>query len=144
LDSLWGITLIILGILAAPSLILSRKPDADKILGKITPYQGWIGIIFCLWGIYGIIWSVMNIDLIAWFPVWWFTLLIGCVMEMILGFILGYGLIAKYIFSKSEEAQAKGAAIIAKLAPVQGTLGLIGIIVGIWVIVAFFLFYPRF
>lgn len=135
----WGITLIILGILAAPSLILSRRPDADKILGKITPYQGWIGIIFCFWGIYGIIWSVTTIPLIAWAPVWWFTLLIGSIMEMILGFILGYGLIAKFIFSRSEAAKEKGAAIIAKLAPVQGTLGIIGIIVGIWVIIASFL-----
>jgi hypothetical protein len=137
----WGITLIILGILAAPSLILSRKPDADKILGKITPYQGWIGIICCLWGIYGIIWTLMGIGWMAWRPVWWFTLLIGSIMEMILGFILGYGLIAKFIFSKSEAAKEKGAAIIAKLAPVQGTLGIIGIIVGIWVIIASFLPY---
>lgn len=137
----WGITLIFLGILAAPSLILSRKPDADKILSKITPYQGWIGIIFFFWGIWGIITSLLTIGLIGWMPIWWFTLLIGSFMEMILGFILGYGLIAKYIFSRSEAAKEKGAAIIAKLAPVQGILGLIGIIVGIWVIIASFLPY---
>lgn len=137
----WGITLIFLGILAAPSLILSRKPDADKILSKITPYQGWIGIIFFFWGIWGIITSILTIALIGWSPIWWFTLLIGSFMEMILGFILGYGLIAKYIFSRSEIAKEKGAAIIAKLAPVQGILGLIGIIVGIWVIIASFLPY---
>lgn len=136
-----GITLIFLGILAAPSLILSRKPDADKILSKITPYQGWIGIIFFFWGIWGIISSLLTIWVISIVPIWWFTLLIGSFMEMILGFILGYGLIAKYIFSRSEAAKEKGAAIIAKLAPVQGILGLIGIIVGIWVIIASFLPY---
>ncbi len=137
----WGITLIFLGILAAPSLILSRKPDADKILSKITPYQGWIGIIFFFWGIWGIISSLLTIWAISFVPIWWFTLLIGSFMQMILGFILGYGLIAKYIFSRSEAAKEKGAAIIAKLAPVQGILGLIGIIVGIWVIIASFLPY---
>jgi hypothetical protein len=138
---LWGITLIILGILAAPSLILSRRPDAEKVLSKITPYQGWIGIIFCLWGIWGIISSLLTMWAIAIVPIWWFTLLVGSVMEMVLGFILGYGLIAKYIFSKSEAAKEKGEAIIAKLAPVQGILGIIGIVVGIWVIIASFLPY---
>jgi hypothetical protein len=141
LDILWGVTLVILGILAAPSLILSRRPDAEKVLSKITPYQGWIGIIFCLWGIWGIIHSLLNMWAIAIVPIWWFTLLVGSVMEMVLGFILGYGLIAKYIFSRSEAAKEKGTAIIAKLAPVQGTLGIIGIIVGIWVIIASFLPY---
>jgi hypothetical protein len=138
---LWGITLIILGILASPSLILSRRPDAGKVLGKITPWQGWIGIIFFFWGIWGVISSLLTAWAIALVPVWWFTLLIGSVMEMVLGFILGYGLIAKYIFSKSETAREKGEAIIAKLAPVQGVIGIIGIIVGIWVIIASFLPY---
>jgi hypothetical protein len=78
---------------------------------------------------------------IALVPVWWFTLLVGSVVEMVLGFILGYGLIAKYIFSKSDAAREKGEAIIAKLAPVQGVIGIIGIIVGIWVIIASFLPY---
>jgi hypothetical protein len=138
---LWGITLIILGILASPSLILSRRPDAGKVLDKITPWQGWIGIIFFFWGIWGVISSILTMWAIALVPVWWFTLLVGSVVEMVLGFILGYGLIAKYIFSKSDAAREKGEAIIAKLAPVQGVIGIIGIIVGIWVIIASFLPY---
>jgi hypothetical protein len=138
---LWGITLIILGILASPSLILSRRPDAGKVLDKISPWQGWLGIIFFFWGIWGVISSILTMWAIALVPVWWFTLLVGSVVEMVLGFILGYGLIAKYIFSKSDAAREKGEAIIAKLAPVQGVIGIIGIIVGIWVIIASFLPY---
>ncbi len=60
---IYGITLIILGILAAPSLLLSKKPNAKELLDKITPYQGWIGLGFCFWGLWGIIQALLNIDL---------------------------------------------------------------------------------
>ncbi len=136
----WGITLILLSLLAAPSLFLSKKPDAARLLAKITPYQGWIGLIFCLWGIWGIISALLSVGLVALWPIWWFTWLIGSIIEALLGFLLGYGLIAKYVLSKSEAAKAKAEQILAKLAPVQGTIAIIGIIVGLWMIIASFLF----
>lgn len=37
---IWGITLILLSILAVPSLLLSKRPDARELLEKIEPYQG--------------------------------------------------------------------------------------------------------
>jgi len=39
---IYGITLVLLSIIAVPSLILSKKPDAKELLKKIEPYQGWI------------------------------------------------------------------------------------------------------
>ena len=47
----YGIQLILLSIIAVPSLILSKKPNAAELLAKIEPYQGWIGLIFCIGGI---------------------------------------------------------------------------------------------
>ncbi|WP_346883374.1 hypothetical protein [uncultured Algibacter sp.] len=136
---IYGITLIILGILAAPSLLLSRKPDAQELLNKIAPYQGWIGLIFCIWGIWGIIQVVLNISLLSTLPIWWITWLAATVILAILGFILGYGMISKLLLSKNEQAKEKGEALLAKLAPIQGKLGLAGIIIGIWVIIATFI-----
>jgi len=49
-------------------------------------------------------------------------------------------MINKLLLSKNEEAKKKGEALLAKLAPIQGKLGLIGVIVGIWVVVANLLF----
>lgn len=135
-----GITLIILSILAVPSLILSKKPDAKQYLDKLAPYQGWIGLVFCLWGIWGIISAVLGIGILAKWPIWWITWIAGSGVEAVLGFILGFNLISKYILSKNEQAKAKGEEILAKLTPVQGTLGLIGIGVGIWTIIASILF----
>jgi len=135
-----GITLLILGILAAPSLVLSKKPDAAELLGKMAKWQGWIGFIAFLWGLWGIIWTILAIGWIAYgLPVRWFTWLICNIIELVLGFMLGYGLIAKYALSKSEAAKEKGAKVLAKLAPMTGTLAIISLIFGVWTIIAFFL-----
>lgn len=128
---IYGLTLIILGILAVPSLILAKKPEAKELLDKITPYQGWIGLVFAFWGVWGIIDCIIHIGWLTSFPIYWIIWLLVSVVEGALGFILGYGLIVKYVLSKNETAKEKGAQLLLKLAPLQGTLGIIAIILGI-------------
>lgn len=137
---IYGITLILLSIIAVPSLILSKKPNARELLEKVEPYQGWIGIIFCFWGIWGIVSAVLNIGWLTSAPIWWGTLMAGSVVEACLGFLLGFPLINKLFLSKNEKAREKAASVRAKVAPRQGQLGILGIIVGVWMIVASFLF----
>ncbi|MGJ8659197.1 hypothetical protein [Cellulophaga fucicola] len=138
---IFGITLILLGILAAPSLLLSKKPNAQELLDKITPYQGWIGLGFCVWGVWGIISSVLNIGWLTTFPIYWITFLAVNVLLAALGFILGYGMINKHLLAKNEEAKAKGEVLLAKLRPLQGKLGMAAIALGIWQIVTSILFF---
>ncbi|QXP55975.1 hypothetical protein H0I25_18255 [Cellulophaga sp. HaHa_2_95] len=137
---IWGITLVLLSIIAVPSLILSKKPNAKELLEKIEPYQAWIGMVFCFWGIWGIISAVLNIGWLTVAPIWWITFLAGNIVSATLGFMLGFGLINKYVLSKNENAKEKADAIRAKIAPKQGKLGVLGLIVGAWMIVASFLF----
>ena len=136
----YSIILIVLGVLAAPALLLSRKPNAQELLDKIAPYQGWLGVVFCFWGLWVTIRAVLGIALIKYFPVLWITWLAIGVLQAVLGFILGYGLINKLILSNSEEAQAKGQRLLAKLTPVQTKLGLASIILGVWGIVSYLLY----
>lgn len=138
---IYGITLIVLGILAAPSLLLSKKPNAQELLDKITPYQGWIGLVFCLWGVWGVISAILNMGLLASWPIWWITWIASSAIQAVLGFLLGYGMINQLLLSKNEDAKKKGEQLLQKLAPLQGRLGMIGIFVGVWVIVASFMFY---
>jgi hypothetical protein len=128
---IYGIALIILGILAVPSLLLSRKPDAKEYLDKITPYQGWIGLVFCFWGIWGIISAVLNMGWLTTWPIGWILWISVSVVTAVLGFLLGYGMINKLLLSKNEEAKEKGAALLAKLAPLQGKFGVAAIILGL-------------
>ncbi|MEE9364771.1 MAG: hypothetical protein V3U92_19395 [Cellulophaga sp.] len=137
----FGITLILLSIIAVPSLLLSKKPNAKELLEKIEPYQGWIGLILCFYGIWGIVSSILNLGWITSFPIWWVTLLAGSIVQAALGFMLGFGLINKFFLSKNEAAKEKAILIREKLAPKQGKLGIIGLCVGAWMIVASILFF---
>ena len=132
---MWLVTVAMLvagGLLAASSLIIARKPDAKQLIDKLTPYQGWIGIVLFFWGIYDTINLIRFIG-----PLFQASLvraiffLVAVPTELLLGFLLGFGLITKYALSKNETAMAKGQAIRAKLAPIQGILGIVGIIVGL-------------
>ncbi|WP_221412355.1 hypothetical protein [Dysgonomonas sp. 520] len=125
-----------MGILAVPSLILSKKPEAKELLDKITPYQGWIGVVFCFWGVWGIISCILNLSYLTSFPVYWIIWLLVSIVEAGLGFIMGYSLIAKHVLSKNPTSAEKGEQLLAKLLPLQGTLGLVAIILGVVQIVA--------
>lgn len=137
---IYGITLILLSIIAVPSLILSKKPNAKELLEKVEPYQGWIGIIFCFWGLWGIVVALLNFHWLAAAPIWWITLVAGSVVEAALGFMLGFPLINTLFFSGNKTAREKADSIRQKIAPKQGKLGVLGIIVGAWMIVASLMF----
>ena len=137
---IWGISLVLLSIIAVPSLVLAKKPNAKELLEKVEPYQGWIGMVFCFWGIWGIISAILNLGWLTTAPIWWVTFLAGNVISAALGFMLGFGLINKYFLSKNADAKAKADNLREKIAPKQGKLGLVGIAVGVWMIVASFMF----
>jgi uncharacterized membrane protein len=130
-----GITLIALGILAVPSLLLSRRPDAKDMLDKITPYQGWIGVIFCVIGLLNLLSALFNLNILFYFPIYGLIYLADAVVMTLLGFILGYPLIQKYALSRNATASAKGVQVLQRIRPMQGKLGVLAIIVGIILIV---------
>ncbi|MGC1516168.1 MAG: hypothetical protein WA810_11390 [Maribacter sp.] len=136
---IYGITLILLSIIAVPSLVLAKKPNAKELLEKIEPYQGWIGLVFCLWGIWGIITAILNLGWLTSAPIWWATLVAGSVVEAVLGFMLGFGLINTLFLGKNPKAKDKAAELREKIAPKQGKLGVLGIFVGAWMIIASFI-----
>lgn len=138
---IYGITLILLGLLAVPSLLLSKKPDAKELFDKIAPFQGWIGVVAAIWGIWGIIDCIRWMDLLQFYPIYWITWLLAAIVLVALGFILGYGLIAKYALSKNEAAAEKGQQLLAKLTPLQGKLGIVAIILGVWLIITRFIWF---
>jgi hypothetical protein len=133
-----GLWLAVLGVLGASSLIIARRPDAKEAIAKLAPYQGWIGAISALWGVWGLISSVLNIGWLTAAPIYWITFLANSALQFALGLLLGVGVLKTFI--KDPTAQGKMDQTIAKLAPYQGTLGLVAIGVGIWMVLAGFLF----
>jgi hypothetical protein len=133
-----GIWLAVLGILGASSLIIARRPDAADMIAKLAPYQGWIGAVSALWGVWGIISCVLNIAWMTSFPIYWFSWLADSILQACLGLLLGVGVLKTFI--KDPAAGARMDETIKKIAPFQGTLGLAAIGLGIWMVVASFLF----
>jgi hypothetical protein len=133
----FGLWLAVLGVLGASSLIIAKRPDAKEMIGKLAPYQGWIGAISALWGVWGIISSVLSLGLLAVWPLLWITLLVAALLQTALGLLLGVGVLKTFI--KDAKAHQKMDETIAKLSPYQGTLGLIAIALGLWTVIVGFL-----
>ncbi len=126
-----GLWLIVLGVLAVPGLVIAKRPDAKQIIDKLAPYQGWIGVVSFLWGIFG---------LIRWFGMFGllgagaggvlhfviYTAYVVCMLA--LGFMLGIGVMKTFI--KDAGAQARMDDTLTRIAPKQGILGLIAIVDG--------------
>jgi hypothetical protein len=131
---MWIITVVVLllgGVLGAANLIVAKKPNAKELIDKLTPYQGWIGVVLVVWGLRDLIGVLRTMTVLSAAPGWWLLYLITTLTELGLGFLLGYGLISKYVLSRSPEATQKGQELQAKLVVYQGPLGLVAIALAI-------------
>lgn len=136
---LFALLLIVAGILAAASLIVQKQPNAKEMIDKLVPFQGIIGIVLLLYGIYWLLFWILPY-LGAWMrmsPILGLGALLASLVAIGLGFLLGYGLIAQYALSNNADAARKGEAMRMKLAGIQGPLGLAGIVLGLWVLLSF-------
>lgn len=125
-----GIITIAGGILAASSLIVAREPDADKLLVKLTPYQGWVGIAMFFWGVWGTIDCVRDMALWNVVPLRWSLRTLTGAANLAVGFLLGFGLITQYSLSAAPGAVAYSQAIRSKLIGYQALVGLVAVATG--------------
>ncbi len=125
-----GLITIAGGLLAASALIIARKPNAQQLIDKITPFQGWIGVVLFFWGIWDVLFVVRNLSPLLHQPLIFVIALAMTVADLTVGFLLGFGLITKYTLRGNVEAMARGHLIRAKLAGYQGVFGLLAIATG--------------
>jgi hypothetical protein len=135
-----GLVLVVLGVLAAASSLVARRPDAQVYIDRLVPYQGWLGFIACLWGVWIIINAILNLNWLNYVPGWWLTYAATGALIAALGLLLGYALLTKFIFSHSAEAVRRGEQVRLGIVPYQVVLGYAAIVLGLWTIVATFLY----
>ena len=126
------VILLLLGVLGAASLIVSKKPNAKEAIAKLAPYQGWIGVVGFIWGVWDLIQLITHLGLVTRFPILLITMIAVVVCEIFLGFLLGLGVMKTFI--KSPDAQAKLDDRAARMAPKQGFFGLLSLGVGVWLL----------
>jgi hypothetical protein len=73
------------------------------------------------------------------FPLMWLTGFVGGLLLTALGFLLGFALISKYVLSHGEKSAQKGLEYKDKLAKFQVKLGIAGMIVAVWAVIAYFM-----
>jgi hypothetical protein len=123
-----GLLTIAGGLLAASALIIARKPNAQALIDKMTPATGWIGVVMFFWGVWN---AITVLRFLGSFSLLGLVISAGLVaMQLVVGFLLGFGLITKWTLSGNAMAMARGQAIRHKLAAYQGTFGLIAIATG--------------
>jgi len=127
---LGGIITILGGLLAASGFIVQRRPDAQQVIDKLAPYQGWIGVTMFVWGINEILGVLRSTSLIGTNLFTWVFWAASGVSDLLVGFLLGFGLITHYVLSRNEQAKEKGAAIKEKLVAIQAPLGLVSMVLG--------------
>ena len=126
-----GLVPIAGGVLASSGFIISKKPNAKELIDKLVPYQGWIAAVMFGWVVWETISFVLNVGLFGQFPLRMVFWLLVAISDLLVGFLLGYGLITKYAMGSNEAAKQKGAAVRAKLVKVQAPLGLLAIVMGV-------------
>jgi hypothetical protein len=136
-----GLVLIVLGALCIPALVAQKSPNAKKLLDKVVPFQGIVGFVAFIWGVWVIIQCVLGLGWLGWaFPrglIRWITYLANGILLLCGGAILGWGLIQKNLLAKApDNVKAKAEESFAKLVVFQPKIGIASIIFGVWVIVS--------
>lgn len=122
---------LVAGILAAASLIVKFKPNSKELIHKITPFQGIVGLVLVGFAIWNTI-QLIRVLAIGYFDVWGIIII---ALQYIVGFLLSFGLLGQILFSKSDAAMQKGAAIREKLLAYQGLLGMALIFFSVWILI---------
>ena len=132
----YGIALIVCGVLAASSVIVKKRPEAKELIAKLAQWQGWIGLVGCFWGGWGIISAILNLGMLKDFLLLWVFYLIASVLSFGVGFLLGYGMIQQFALKKANDAaKEKAEQLHKKLVSLQIPLGYICIGFGLWIVI---------
>jgi hypothetical protein len=127
---MYGIPTIAGGTLAASAFIVARRPDAQKLIDKITPYQGWLGFGLFFWGAWILFNLLTHLGFYTEFPSILAIAVALAAVNLSVGFLLGFGLISKYALSRNAAAMARGERLRRRLIGYQIPLGLCAMAVG--------------
>ncbi len=122
------IVLFVGGVLAASGFIIAKKPDAKQHIDKLVPFQGAIGVALLVLGVINILQGALtgSLRLLEYSLLWGLVGLAFLACQIGIGFLLGFGLIAKWMPGEGG-AEKKGAELQQKLMKIQAPLGLVAI-----------------
>ncbi|GIW71221.1 MAG: hypothetical protein KatS3mg102_0763 [Planctomycetota bacterium] len=133
--------LIVLGAFAASAVVLAKKPELKQTLDRLRQYEGYLGVVGCLWGLWMTIRTLIHIGaFMRAAPLLGLTMLASSVVLTLLGFLSGFGLIQRYALASSPQARARAEQLRARLDGIRNPLGLAGMALGVWCLLVLLLF----
>jgi hypothetical protein len=128
---LHGIWLVVLGGLGAASLV-ARRPEGQKALAALEPYQGWIGVVSLVVGVWHLIVALLAVGFIRWGMLGWLLRVADGLLLSGLGLVLGIGVLRT--FFKSPAAQARLDGWTRSLQPYRERLGITAMVLGAYLV----------
>lgn len=131
MEYLFAMLLILGGLLGASALIVAKKPDAQRIIDQLAPFQALIGAGTLIMALVMIVkWGPRALfDVAKTFPLMGASMLGGLLCGIALGIMFAVPLMGRL-----GSGQQKAAELAAKLAPWQLLIGLVAIVAGLLLI----------
>jgi hypothetical protein len=125
------------GILAISGLILAKQPNAKELFDKVIPFQGFLGVGLLVLGILDLLSNLkLFLDVLKVAPLHGIVAIAFVVSEILLGFLFGMPLIAKWIPGDGP-AEQRAMAMQKRLGGFSTLIGVIGIVTAVLFIVWF-------
>ncbi len=128
---------IVGGLFCLMGLIIAQKPNAKDLFDKVTPFKGFVGVAMLALGIWNAIDFLPDVSAIMKADKLFAIAGLGVVFSLcVVGFLLGIPQIASWIPGESG-AEKKGVELSQKLVKYEVPLGVIAVVSGILMAVAF-------
>jgi len=131
MEYLFAILLVCAGLLGASSLIVAKKPDAQRIIDSLVPFQALIGAGTLGLGVISLLrWGPKAlVEIARSFPMMGATMWACVITGILLGFMFAVPLMGRL-----GAGQQKAAELSQKLAPYQLMIGVVAIGAGLLLI----------
>lgn len=130
MDWIRPIALIAAGILAASGFIISKHQNARHLIDRLVPFQGFIGVGLLGWGVFDLIDVLRHRAALGRigdvYPLFMVSMYAAVASAILLGFLLGMPLLARWIPGDSA-AEVRAMNAQKKLAAWNTLLGFVGI-----------------
>lgn len=124
-----ALLLAVAGVLAVSGLIAAKTPDAKHLLDKLLPYQALIGVALLVLGVINLLHLLTAhlLVLLQMVPLFVVTALAVVASSILLGLLFGMPQIATWLPGEGA-TEKKGLALARKMAPFQTTIGVVGLV----------------
>jgi len=136
----WSVLMALLlmsGLFALEDDICDFVPGVEELMRRLRSFKTLITVGGGLFGLYRFIWCLWHVAWFASYTLPLSALLIGGAVQFVLGFFLGYEVIAEYTFGRRGLLADRLGALRKRVEPFQKRLGVAALVIAALLLVIF-------